>query len=89
VARHRPLKPPCCAASLGAHQHEHYERRTDLLLGFLRLSCALLRLKHQSPGCLGACDSGCPGGMLAFILKKFVGSYLALRAVSRVHCWPV
>jgi hypothetical protein len=34
-------------------------------------------------------DSGYPGGMLAFILKKFVGSYLALRAVSRVHCWPV
>ena len=30
---------------------------------------------------------GYPGGMLAFILKKFVESYLALRAVSRVH-WP-
>jgi hypothetical protein len=30
-----------------------------------------------------------PGGMLAFIRKKFVGSYLALRAVNRVHCWPV
>jgi hypothetical protein len=33
--------------------------------------------------------SGYPGGMLAFIRKKFVGSYLALRAVSRAHCWPV
>jgi hypothetical protein len=28
-----------------------------------------------------------PARMLAFIQKKFVGSYLALRAVSRVH-WP-
>src|SRR5215211_3949726 len=34
-----------------------------------------------------ASTSGYPGGMLAFILKKFVESYLALRAVSRVH-WP-
>jgi Sigma-70 region 2 len=41
------------------------------------------------PGCLGAYDSGYPGGMFAFIRKKFVGSYFALRAVSRVHCWPV
>jgi len=30
---------------------------------------------------------GYPGEMLAFMRKKFVGSYLALRAVSRVH-WP-
>jgi hypothetical protein len=30
-------------------------------------------------------DSGYPGEMLAFNRKKFVGSYLALRAVSRVH----
>jgi hypothetical protein len=30
---------------------------------------------------------GYPGGMLAFLQKKFVGSYLALRATSRVH-WP-
>jgi hypothetical protein len=37
----------------------------------------------------GACASGYPGGMLAFILKKFVGSYLALRVVRRAHCWPV
>jgi hypothetical protein len=34
---------------------------------------------------LAADASGYPGGMLAFMRKKFVGSYLALRAVSRVH----
>ena len=45
--------------------------------------------RHPHPGCLGAYDSGYPGGMLAFIRRKFVGSYLALRAVSRVHCWPL
>ena len=28
---------------------------------------------------------GYPGGMLAFLRKKFVGSYLALRATNRVH----
>ena len=34
---------------------------------------------------LTADDSGYPARMLAFMRKKFVGSYLALRAVSRVH----
>jgi hypothetical protein len=32
---------------------------------------------------------GHPGGMLAFILKKFAGSYFALSAVRRVHWWSV
>ncbi len=32
---------------------------------------------------------GYPAGMLAFMRKKFVGSYFALRAVRRAHCWSV
>src|SRR5215211_9202963 len=43
---------------------------------------------NPRPGWLGAIRA-IAGGMLAFIRKKFVGSYLALRAVRRVHCWPV
>ncbi len=35
---------------------------------------------------LGTSVADYPGEMLAFIRKKFVGSYLALRAVSRIHC---
>jgi hypothetical protein len=34
---------------------------------------------------LAADDLSYPGEMLAFIRKKFVGSYFALRPVSRVH----
>jgi hypothetical protein len=34
-------------------------------------------------------ESRYPGRMLAFMLKKLVGSDFALSAVSRVHCWPV
>jgi hypothetical protein len=39
--------------------------------------------------CIGAKDADQPGGMLAFMRKKFVGSYFALSAVRRVHCWSV
>jgi hypothetical protein len=75
------------AGPLGAHQCEHCERRADLLLGFCSRPAHCSASGIQVPAASVRTDSGYPGGMLAFILKKFVESYLALRAVSRVH-WP-
>jgi hypothetical protein len=40
-----PPNPAVCIASIEAP----YQRRADVLLGFLHLACALLCLKAQSP----------------------------------------
>ena len=80
----QPSVLPCVAGSPSARALRTARRPPA------RLPTAGLRTappQASSPCSLGAFDSGYPGGMLAFILKKFVESYLALRAVSRVH-WP-
>jgi hypothetical protein len=70
---------------VAARARRDHIRRYDRSGCVVGMSTAPGPRRQLRPGCLVAYDSDYPGGMLAFILKKFVGSYLALRAVSRVH----